>query len=79
MTFISEIKPQKERFLAKYDCYFGDLCVHFETPLGWETAYVCPNIRTEKKAFTVNSQNINQAIDIQVTFITEKKLHKEHF
>ena len=64
VTFISEIKPQKERFLAKYDCYFGDLCVHFKPPLRWESAYVCPNIRTEKKAFTVHSQNIKQAIDI---------------
>ena len=31
------------------------------------------------KAFTVNSQNIKQVIDIQVTLISEKKLQKEHF
>ena len=30
VTIISEIKPQKERFLAKYDCFFGVLWVHFE-------------------------------------------------
>ena len=27
VNFISEIKPQKERFLAKYDCFFGNLCI----------------------------------------------------
>ena len=30
MTFNSEIKPQKECFLIKYDCFFEDLCIHFE-------------------------------------------------
>ena len=30
MTFNSEIKPQKECFLTKYDCFFEDLCIHFE-------------------------------------------------
>ena len=33
----------------------------------------------KKMAFRTNSQNIKQAIGIQVTFITEKKLQKEHF
>ena len=33
----------------------------------------------KKKAFTENTQNITQAIDIQVTFITEKNLQREHF
>ena len=41
LTFISEIKPRKECFLAKQDCFLGDLCVHFEPLLGWEYAYVC--------------------------------------
>ena len=41
VTFISEIKPRLERFLEKYDCFFGDLCVHFEPLLRWECAYVC--------------------------------------
>ena len=30
-------------------------------------------------AFRINSRNIKQAIGIQVTFIMEKKLQKEHF
>ena len=38
LTFISEIKLQKEHFLAKYDCSFGDLCVYFEPLFGWECA-----------------------------------------
>ena len=41
VTFISEIKLRLERFLVKYDCYFGDMCIHFEPLLGWEYAYVC--------------------------------------
>ena len=41
VTLISDIKPQKQRFLAKYDCFFGDLCVHFQPLLGWECVYVC--------------------------------------
>ena len=41
LIFISEIKPGLERFLAKYDCFFGDLRIHFEPLLGWECIYVC--------------------------------------
>ena len=50
VTFISEIKPQKEPFLAKYDCFFGDLWVHFEYLLGWECACICHGLRTEKES-----------------------------
>ena len=39
VIFISEIKPRLERFLAKYEWFFRDLCVHFEPLLGWEYAY----------------------------------------
>ena len=52
---------------------------HFEPLLGWECAYVCHNVSTEKKTFTVNSQNVKQAIGIQVTFISENKFQKDHF
>ena len=41
VIFISEINPLIERFLAKYECFFRDLCVHFEPLLGWEYAYAC--------------------------------------
>ena len=40
VTFISEIKLQKENILAKADCFFVDLCIHSEPLLGWEFAYV---------------------------------------
>ena len=33
----------------------------------------------KKKAFTINSQNLKQAIGIQVTFILETKLKKIFF
>ena len=50
VTFISEIKPQKKGFLAKYVRFFRDLCVHFEHLLGLEYAYVCHDLRTEKES-----------------------------
>ena len=50
MNFVFEIKLERYICLAKYDCYFGDLCVHFESLLGWECAYVCHNVRTEKES-----------------------------
>ena len=31
VTFISEVNPQKEKYLAKYDCFFADMCP-FWTP-----------------------------------------------
>ena len=42
VTFITEIKPQKERFLAKKkkNILFGNFYVHFELLLGWEYTYV---------------------------------------
>ena len=49
VIFISKIKPGIERFLPEYDCFFGDLCVHFQPLLGWECAYVCRDLRTEKE------------------------------
>ena len=33
----------------------------------------------KKMTFRMNSRNIKQAIGIQMTFISEKKLQKEHF
>ena len=47
MDFVLEIKLERYICLAKYECYFGDLCVHFEPLLGWESAHVCHNIRIE--------------------------------
>ena len=41
VTCITEIKPQREPFLAKKSSLFGDFCVYFEPLLGWESAYVC--------------------------------------
>ena len=47
MNLILEIKLKRYISLEKCGCYFGDLRVHFEPLLGWESAYVCHNIRTE--------------------------------
>ena len=50
VTFILKVKPQKERFLGKYDCFFGDLYAHFQPLLGWKCACVCHDLITEKKS-----------------------------
>ena len=39
VTFILENKLQKEHFLVKNTNFFCELCVNFESPLGWECAY----------------------------------------
>ena len=49
MNFVLEIKLKRYICLAKFDCCFGDSCVQFESVLRWECAYVCHNIRNEKK------------------------------
>ena len=33
----------------------------------------------KKKVFKINGRNIKQAIDVEVTFMMEKELQKEHF
>ena len=33
----------------------------------------------KKKVFTVNSKNVKQTIGMQVTFVSENKLLKDHF
>ena len=50
---------------------FIDLCVHFAFQLECACAYVLHKLKTEKKAFEVNSQNIRQEIGIQVNFMLE--------
>ena len=74
-TFISENKLQTEQFLAKPECFFTDLFIHFELLLGWECAYVCDKLKLEKKVFEKNSQNIKQKIDLYF----ENKPWKVHF
>ena len=32
-------------FFVKYNCFFGDLWVHFEPLLGWEYAHICPRLK----------------------------------
>ena len=48
-TFLMEKKLEKEHFLAKRLCLFGDLSVQFEPLLGWECAYVHHHLRTGKE------------------------------
>ena len=56
MTFILETKHQKYIFLSKLDHISSDLCVEFESLLGWECPYVCYNLRTEKEASYVKNR-----------------------
>ena len=54
VTFITEKKLQIENVCEKFeclfvDCFFANLCVHFERLLEWESAYVCHHLRTEKE------------------------------
>ena len=76
VTFIREIKPEKERFLQKK--HF-DFCVHFKPLFKMEMCLICHYYRTGKDAFKINSQNIKQNAGIQVTFISEIKRRLEHF
>ena len=56
VTFISEIKLQKEHFLSKRHCLLGDLRVHFEPLLGWKCTYICHHQAIEKEGRTFFSQ-----------------------
>ena len=69
MNFVFEIKFKRYICFAKYDCYFGDLYLHSKPQFKWECDFL----------LTVKSHNKKQAIEIQVTFIIEKKLQKVHF
>ena len=59
--------------------FFGGLCMHFEPVLGWKYPHVCMSKELKTKELTIKSQNINQAIDIQLTTILEIKLQKYIF
>ena len=56
ITFILETKHQKYIFLSKLDHISSDVCVEFESLLGWECPYVCYNLRTEKEASYVKNR-----------------------
>ena len=79
VNFVFEIKLKRYICFAKYDSYFGDWCVHFDPMLRWECAYVCLNVRTEKGNTYGEKSWEKKAIGIQVTFISQKKLQKQHF
>ena len=49
VTLISEINFKKMH-LAKHDCFFADLCIHFEPLIGQQYPYVCHHLRNEKEA-----------------------------
>ena len=56
------------------------LYVFFEPLIGWEYAYVCHDLRSEKQSiYSLNSKNIKQAISVQETFIWEIKLQNYNF
>ena len=73
MTYITEKKLQKDYFLAKKHCLFGDYRVHGNV----HTYVTTKELKT--MAFRINSQNITQKFGIQVTFILEIKPQKECF
>ena len=72
-TFIMEKKLQKVHGLAKEVCLLCILCVLFEPLLRWKCTCVCTTKQMETMAYGINSQNIQQAFGISVTFITEIK------
>ena len=43
-----------------------------------ECAYVCQDLKSGKNGFTLNSENMKEAFDIQMTFLFEIKLQKVH-
>ena len=47
LTFILEIKLQKEHCSAKYHQFNNSWRVSFETLLGWQTKYVCQKLRNK--------------------------------
>ena len=72
-------KLQKVHFSTKKHCLLGELYVHFEPLLGGNVHRYSTTKEMKTMAFRVYSQNIEQAFGIQVTFIREIKLQKEHF
>ena len=44
-----EVQLQKKRFLAKYHQFFGYWTVHIEPLSGWESTYVCLDLKIEKQ------------------------------
>lgn len=75
-TITFEIKIKEEIFFEKYDYFFSYRFLYFETLLEWECVFVYQDLRTEKKAFTANSENKSQETGIQLIFIFEMKLQK---
>ena len=66
VIFILEINLEKEHFFSKIWLFFCDSIFNFESWLGRESSYVCHYLRNEEKAFTINSQNKNQANGVQI-------------
>ena len=54
--FISKNKHKKNVPLSKCDHFFQKLCVQFEPLLGWESAFICHDLRTEKEGIYVKRQ-----------------------
>ena len=78
LTFIFEIKPQKEHFLVKYHRFFSYWSLYFSTLLRWENTYVCQQLRTEKQEI-INKEIIKQESGIELTFTLEINIQKKHF
>ena len=53
LTFMLEIKPEKEQFSAKHDFFPSFYRVHFGLLLGWEYEFVCQDLGTVKQCVYV--------------------------
>ena len=79
VTFITEIKPQKERFLGKKTVFLVTFAFILKSCQDGNVHTYATSEEIKMMAFRVNSRNIKQGIGIEVTFIMETKLQKEHF
>ena len=76
VTFIFEIKLQKYVFCENMTKFKPLMCPFSNPLLGWESAHVCHNLRTEKESDCGKWWDLNEAISIQVTIMFEIKLLK---
>ena len=55
-TSSRKISIKKNILLSKCDHLFSKLWVHFEPLLGWEYAFICHDLRTEKQDIYVKKR-----------------------
>ena len=73
VTFITEIKPEKKRFLTKKIVFLVTFAFVPKPCLDGNVPAYATTIELKKIAFKINCQNIKENVGIQVTFILEIK------